>query len=59
VYPFSDYQRGPILPVEPGSTYVEKIAFLPFYLRANGNRYAAIEAVSAAIRNPLVQRWGR
>ena len=59
VYPFSDYQRGPILPVEPGSTYVEKMAFLPFYLRTDGNRYAAIEAASTVIKHPLVQRWGR
>ena len=59
VYPFSDYQRGPILPVEAGSTYVEKMAFLPFYLRADANRYAAIQDASTAIRNPLIQRWGR
>jgi hypothetical protein len=59
VYPFSDYQRGPILPVEPGSTYVEKMAFLPFYLGSDGNRYAAIDATSTAINNPLIQRWGR
>jgi hypothetical protein len=59
VYPFSDYQRGPILPVEPGSTYVEKMAFLPFFLRTDANRYAAIEAASTTVRNPLIQRWGR
>ncbi|GEM_PF-1961029 len=59
VYPFSDYQRGPILPVEPGSTYVEKMAFLPFYLRTGGDRYAAIEAASTVLKHPLIQRWGR
>ncbi len=59
VYPFSDYQRGPILPVEAGSTYVEKMAFLPFYLHKEGDRYADIEAASKAITHPLVQRWGR
>jgi len=59
VYPFSDYQRGPILPVEVGSTYVEKMAFLPFYLHKEGDRYADIEAASKAITHPLVQRWGR
>ena len=59
VYPFSDYQRGPILPVEPGSTYVEKMAFLPFYLRTTGDRYAAIESANTVLKNPLVQRWGR
>lgn len=59
VYPFSDYQRGPILPVEPGSTYVEKMAFLPFHLRTEGNRYAAIDAASTVIKSPLIQRWGR
>ena len=59
VYPFSDYQRGPILPVDPGSTYVEKMAFVPFYLHKGRSRYAEIEAVSAALKNPLIQRWGR
>ena len=59
VYPFSDYQRGPILPVDAGSTYVEKMAFLPFYLHAGDQRYAEIEAASTALKNPLVQRWGR
>jgi hypothetical protein len=59
VYPFSDYQRGPILPVDPGSTYVEKMAFLPFYLHKGGKRYAEIEATSKALRHPLVQQWGR
>jgi hypothetical protein len=59
VYPFSDFQRGPILPVEPGSTYVEKAAFIPFFLHDGENRYAEIEAASTAIRQPLVQRWGR
>jgi len=59
VYPFSDYQRGAILPVDAGSTYVEKMAFLPFYLHAGANRYAEIQAASTAIRNPLIQRWGR
>lgn len=59
VYPFSDYQRGPILPVDAGSTYVEKMAFLPFYLHRDGNRYAEIETASVALKNPLVQRWGR
>ena len=59
VYPFSDYQRGPILPVDPGSTYVEKMAFLPFYLHKGGKRYIEIEAASTALRHPLIQRWGR
>ena len=59
VYPFSDYQRGPILPVDSGSTYVEKMAFLPFYLHDGDKRYAEIEAASTALKNPLVQRWGR
>jgi len=59
VYPFSDYQRGPILPVDAGSTYVEKMAFLPFNLHRGGKRYEEIEAASTALRQPLVQRWGR
>jgi len=59
VYPFSDYQRGPILPVEAGSTYVEKMAFLPFFLHEGPKRYAEIEEASTALRYPLVQRWGR
>ena len=59
VYPFSDYQRGPILPADAGSTYVEKMAFLPFYLHDGSHRYADIEAANTALKNPLVQRWGR
>lgn len=59
VYPFSDYQRGPILPVDAGSTYVEKMAFLPFFLNKDGERYAEIENASTVLRHPLVQRWGR
>ena len=59
VYPFSDYQRGPILPVTPQSTYVEKLAFMPFYLHDSGKRYADIQNVSRELKNPLVARWGR
>jgi len=59
VYPFSDYQRGPILPVDAGSTYLEKMAFLPFHLHKGSKRYAEIENSSTALRHPLVQRWGR
>lgn len=56
MYPFSDYQRGPILPVEAVSTYVEKLAFLPFFLHAGDQRYAKIEAASTALKHPLIQR---
>lgn len=59
VYPFSDYQRGPILPVDAGSTYVEKAAFLPCTLGQGDTRYARFQAASYQLRNPLVQRWGR
>lgn len=59
VYPFSDYQRGPILPVDAGSTYVEKLAFVPFYLHGEGKRYSEIEAASTALHHPLIERWGR
>ncbi|MCC6487368.1 MAG: hypothetical protein IT364_07695 [Candidatus Hydrogenedentes bacterium] len=59
VYPFSDYQRGPILQVDAGSTYVDKMAFMPFYLAEEGDRYGAIDTVSVQVLNPLVQRWGR
>jgi hypothetical protein len=59
VYPFSDYQRGPILPVDVGSTYVERLAFMPFFLGEGDRRYAAIEAASEQIHNPLSARWGR
>ena len=45
--------------MDAGSTYVEKMAFLPFYLHAGDQRYAEIEAASTALKNPLVQRWGR
>jgi hypothetical protein len=59
VYPFSDYQRGPIIPVKPGATYVSRMAFLPFLLHDDGARYRDIEQVSQQIRCPLEQRWGR
>jgi hypothetical protein len=59
VYPFSDYQRGPILPVDAGSTYVERMAFLPCSLGEGDHRYEAFQHASTQLRNPLVQRWGR
>ncbi|GMV99512.1 MAG: hypothetical protein AMXMBFR84_06510 [Candidatus Hydrogenedentota bacterium] len=59
VYPFSDYQRGPLIQVEPGSTYLEKMAFIPFYLDKGKKRYQAIDNASTEIRHPLIQRWGR
>ena len=59
VYPFSDYQRGPIIKVDPGSTYVEKMAFYPAYLGDGDRRYAAFIDASTQIEQPLVQRWGR
>ena len=59
VYPFSDNMRGPILPVDAGSTYVDKVAFIPFSLREGDERYKDIENVSAELKTPLVQRWGR
>lgn len=59
VYPFSDYQRGPILKVDAGSTYVEKMAFYPAYLGQGDKRYTAFVDASTQIRQPLVQRWGR
>lgn len=59
VYPFSNYQRGPILPVDAGSTYVEKTAFYPAYLPEGDDRYAAFADAATQLRNPLVQRWGR
>ncbi|NUM54052.1 MAG: hypothetical protein HUU46_10450 [Candidatus Hydrogenedentes bacterium] len=59
VYPFSDYQRGPIVKVDPGSTYVEKMAFYPVYLGDGDERYAAFDKATTQIQQPLVQRWGR
>lgn len=59
VYPFSDYQRGPILKVAPQSTYVERLAFMPFYLHDTGKRYADIQNASRQLKYPLVARWGR
>lgn len=59
VYPFSDYQRGPIIPVDAGSTYVNQAAFLPFYLGEGGSRYEAIIDASRELQTPLAQRWGR
>ena len=59
VYPFSDNMRGPIKPVEAGSTYVDKVAFMAFTLHDGEGRYKEIETVSATLKTPLVQRWGR
>ncbi len=59
VYPFSDYQRGPIIPVDPGSTYIEKMAFVPFFLKDGERRYEDIDHASIQLRQPLEQRWGR
>lgn len=59
VYPFSDYQRGPIITVRPGSTYVEKMAFVPFHLGKDPARYQAIIDASKVLTSPLEQRWGR
>jgi len=64
VYPFSDYhrgdgERGPIIPVRPGSVYLEKMAFAPFFLRDGADRYRDIAEVSKQLRYPLAQRWGR
>lgn len=59
VYPFSDYQRGPIIPVDAGSTYVEKMAFMPFYLHKGHRRYEEIVSARKQLEQPLVQRWGR
>ena len=59
VYPFSDYQPGgPIIRVQPGSTYVSRMAFVPFLLH-DDDRYGDIARISQQIRHPLVQRWGR
>ena len=52
-------KRGPIIPVAPGSTYVSRMAFMPFSLHDDGGRYREIEQVSTQIRHPLTQRWGR
>ena len=59
VYPFSDYQRGPIIVVKPGSTYLEKMALTPFFLQEGAGRYKAIADVSTSLKQPLEQRWGR
>jgi hypothetical protein len=59
VYPFSDYQRGPILPIDAGSMYVEKAAFMPVYLSDGDARYMPWQNASTALRIPLQQRWGR
>lgn len=59
VYPFSDYQRGPIITVKPGSTYFEKMALMPFFLCEGDIRYQAITRMSMALKQPLEQRWGR
>lgn len=59
VYPFSDYQRGPIIPVDVGSTYIEKLAFIPFFLKEGDQRYEDIERASIQLLQPLQARWGR
>jgi hypothetical protein len=59
VYPFSDYQRGPIIPVPAGSTYLSRMAFVPFTMEKGRARYRVIQDVSQALQNPLAQRWGK
>jgi hypothetical protein len=60
VYPFSDYQRGPILPVAKGSTYLDRMAFVPFLLQeSEESRYSDLVSVSDQLHNPLRLRWGR
>ncbi|MCG3198950.1 MAG: hypothetical protein GHCLOJNM_03457 [bacterium] len=59
VYPFSDYQRGPILTVKEGSTYIDRTAFMPFALGKGRDRYREIDEVSRTLANPLEIRWGR
>lgn len=59
MYPFSDYQRGPIIKVDAGSTYVEKMAFYPAHLGEGDARYAAFANASTQMQQPLLQRWGR
>ena len=59
VYPFSDYQRGPIIPVAAGSTYLSRMAFMPFSLQNGRKRYNDLEKASVQVRTPLVQEWGR
>ncbi len=59
VYPFSDYQRGPILPVTEDSHYYSKAAFMPFLLHKGRDRYRDIDGASQRLLNPLEVRWGR
>ncbi|MBI2422737.1 MAG: hypothetical protein HYV27_07895 [Candidatus Hydrogenedentes bacterium] len=59
IYPFSDYQRGPIVKAAVGSTYVEKMAFMPFFLRYGADRYGDVQSVSKQLKMPLRERWGR
>lgn len=59
VYPFSDYQRGPIMVAAKGSTYLEKMAFMPFFLHKGKDRYQAIQEANVALKQPLRERWGR
>lgn len=59
VYPFSDYQRGPILPVTEDSQYYSKAAFMPFLLHKGHERYSGIDGASQRLLNPLEVRWGR
>lgn len=60
MYPFSDYQRGPIIPVQEGSTYMDRSAYTAFVLKKETkNRYAEIDGVSQRLMNPLEIRWGR
>lgn len=59
VYPFSDYQRGPLITVKQGSTYMDRIAFMPFALGKGKDRYREIDDLSRKLANPLEIRWGR
>ena len=59
VYPFSDYQRGPIMIAAVGSTYLEEMAFMPFFLHKRGARYGEVQRANRQLKHPLVERWGR
>ncbi len=57
VYPWGYNDRGPVIPVSRGSTYVEDMAFLPFLLDET-DPFRPIEMVDRVLRAPLEIEYG-
>ncbi|MEW6741498.1 MAG: hypothetical protein AB1486_01965 [Planctomycetota bacterium] len=57
VYPWGYNDRGPVIPVSQGSTYVEDAAYLPFLLD-DAEPFAPVELWEGRLRVPLEIQYG-